>query len=118
MFQSYDEESQSSNNVPYQPPMHNQGGNIIFMTDPTEDIELIKWNLKGYEKVNNEWKQKTEPLMNDLGINTVIDYINNWLESSEDKLIVVIETYHQIPCLQTTFENVEGLCSLGYFKSE
>ena len=76
MLNTYDEDSNTSQSVPYQMPMHNQGSNILFMTDPSEDIELIKWNLKGYEKTETGWNSISEPLMNDVGVNTVIDYVS------------------------------------------
>jgi hypothetical protein len=57
-----------------------------------------------------------EDVCEDLALETKANIVSEL--TNEDESTVVIETYYQIPCLQTTFENVEGLCSLNYFKPE
>ena len=64
--------------TPYQSPMHNFGSSIILLTNP--ESELYKMELvwrSMYADKNGEVKKIGEPLMNDLGINSVLGQIQS-----------------------------------------
>ena len=61
---------------PYQSPMHNFGSSIILLTNPESELykmELV-WRSMYADKDGNV-KSVGEPLMNDLGINSVLGQI-------------------------------------------
>lgn len=64
--------------TPYASPMHNYGSSIIMMTNP--DDELYKMELTFRCQIldsNGQIKQLGNPLMNELGINSIIGIVQS-----------------------------------------
>lgn len=68
----------STQPVPYQMPMHMMGSNIIYMTNPSQELYRFELSLRGkMENSEGEVVNVGEPLMNEKGINTVLGLLRS-----------------------------------------
>lgn len=78
---------------PYMSPMYNYGSGIVLLTNPKDEIYNIELALRSvFETRNGEYLQVGEPLLNDVGIKSVIGQVQaivnkitvmGWLENPE-----------------------------------
>lgn len=61
----------------YASPLHNYGSSIMFLTNPEGELYKMELTLKGQriDKDGNPVKMGGEPLLNDLGINSVLGMV-------------------------------------------
>jgi len=82
---------------PYASPLHNFGSSIIVMTNPDDELYKMELTFRSMNlDTDGKPKQIGDPLMNDLGINSIIGIV----QSVVNRVTVMSNLNKQeIPCL-------------------
>lgn len=95
--QNQQQESPTIRSSPYASPLHTMGSSIILMTNPENELLKLEWTYRNIyvDKDGNEHNLGS-PLMNDIGINSVIGTV----QSIINRITIMSNlNKHEIPLL-------------------
>lgn len=72
------EEQPTIRSTPYMSPMHNYAGSIVMLTNPENDLHKLELTFRSLkEGARGELIETGEPLMNELGVSSVMGIIQS-----------------------------------------